>query len=217
MIQESLNSITTLLAEQLDRTADEPFKRSLAVRVDFWRSTLLQRSLEKHPNQRRQFWQTLWVPMNKVVPVAGIMVPLCSIAESISQIPIALRGSIQYDYIGGIDGKSPFKNTTVGTKDFITSGKYSKNTPCCEFVNYRLRVLTNADLPMARMDTVFDKPVDVMQFNSDAGIDCDGWDKPYPVTGDILQMIIQYILQVDYNRIDKPVPQTEVNQADANT
>lgn len=195
MAQESLNSITSVLAEKLDKSLDAPFKRMLAVRVDAWRSTLLQRSLEKHPEQRRLYRQTLWVPMQTVTEVpCAIPVPLCPVSESIKVIPVPLRGTVLFSYVGGIDGKSPFGYATAGTEGFLSAGKYSKNGIWYEYVNGRIRIGSKTNLPMIRIDEVFDNPSDVFEFNCESG-DCDGWDKPYPVTGDILQMIFQYVLQ----------------------
>lgn len=211
MIEKSLNSITSLLAEQLDRTGDEPFKRSLAIRVDAWRSTLLQRSLDKHNEQRKIFLQTLWVPMTTVATYScNIPIPSCPKSQSILPLPVPLRGTIQYDYVGGVDGHSAYREAPVGTLNFLAAGKYSKHTVYYELVNRNVTINGNAGIPMIRVDAVFDNPSEVFKYNCTARVDCDGWNRTYPVTGDILQMIIQYILQVDYNRQDIPVPQIQV-------
>jgi len=225
MAQESINRIVTIIASDLKRETDEPFKRLLAVRVDFWRSTLLSRSLEKHPEQAAYFRQTIWVPMvcQSELPCQGTF-PLCNTMISKVPIPTPLRyGSTLFDYVGSIDGNNAFKYASVGTADIMHEGsKYSKKT-LYDYIENRIVMRNKREdyldkpIPMIRVDGVFDKPMEAYQFNCKGGNDCDFWDKPYPATGDMIQMIIQYILQVDYGKDkDKNTsapPEIEVNPA----
>ena len=217
MQQPSLNSITTIIASHLDREFDEPFKRMLGEVVDNWRSTLLGRSLEKHPSQRAIYRQTLFVPMEEAAAVAcNVSIPLCNVARSKDVIPTPLRsGSITFDYVGSIDGLNPFRLSSPGTVESLSSGKYSRNSYFYEYTNGYIEVRQNRKLPMIRVDGVFDRPTEVMQLNCKyAGHGCDWWNDPYPVTGDLAQMITQYMLTVDYNRINVPNGQEiEVNLA----
>jgi len=207
MPQASLNQITTIIAGHLDREFDEPFKRMLGPVVDAWRSTLLGRSLDKHPEQRAIYRQTLFVPMEMASNVScNVSVPLCKVAKSKMELPVPLRsGNFTFDYVGSIDGQNPFQLAAPGTLYYLSAGKYSRHSYFYEYTNGRIEVRQNKHLPMIRVDGVFDRPMDVMQWNcQQTGNGCDWWDLPYPATGDLVQMIIQYILTVDYNRPNVP-------------
>lgn len=210
-MQPTLNTITTTIASHLDMQLDEPFKRLLAEKVDFWRSTLVGRSLEKQPQQRPLFTQRINVEMKKVAPVT---VPcLEEISRSVKPVPRPMRiGTILFDYTGAIDGDTPFGKATVGTHGYLTAGKYSCKQLYVEYTNNHLEIRQNKFIPWISVVGVFDKPIDVFEFNGGT----DFWNQPYPITGDMLQMITQYILQVDYNRPVLPdTGKVEVNQEPA--
>lgn len=215
MPQESINRIVTLIASHLKRETDEPFKRMLAVKADQWRSTLVSRSLEKHPEQRSFFTQTIFVPMqcDSLVPCELTSIQLCNVMKSTKIVPLPMRfGTTLFDYIGTIDGKKGFYNASPGTLDSLQAGKYTGRNTFWEYTNKKILIRNNKinfnekPIPMIRIDAVFDRPIDVFEFNCSTGQDCDFWDKPYPVTGDMAQMISQYILQVDFGmKLDKDV------------
>lgn len=221
MQQESLNRITTILASHFNRETDEPFKRMLAVRVDYWRSTLIQRSLEKHPEQRKFYRQTLWVPMevHSLFPLNKLPVPLPNVSQSVAELPVPIRHKdVLFDYVGSIDGRNAFREAGVGTIEYLQEGKYSGKTVFYRYEENLVKVEIGpgeAPIPKIRIDGVFDKPLEVMKFNCNcSNIDCNYWDQPYPITGDVLQSVIQYVLEVDYQRAAAaPSKETEVNQS----
>lgn len=205
MPQKSINQITTLIAEKLKRETDEVFKRMLAPLVDGWRSTLISRSLEKHPDQRNFFTQTLWLPMecHSLIPCPTPMT-LCNIMQSKDIVPAPLRfGTTLFDYVGSIDGLNPFRVATSGTFLLLKANKYQAGDTFYEFTNRKIQIrndkmnFAERPLPMIRMDGVFDNPIDVIRYNCKVSA-CDYWNEPYPVTNDILQMIMQYILEIDF-------------------
>jgi len=108
------SEITTLLASQLDKTFDDPFKLMMIKRVDAWRSRLIKNSLDKEPRDRRFFRQTIYLTMTKVPEVAcDLGFTLCDVAQSL-KIPKVLRAnSIMFDYVGAINGANPFQETRL--------------------------------------------------------------------------------------------------------
>lgn len=203
MAQDSLNIITTMIASHLDREQDEPFKRLLAVKVDYWRSTLISRSLDKHPQQRKFFRQTLYVPMEQTSMTTGCEIPvtLCKVARNQFSIPMPMRvGNTLFDYVGSVDGLRAFREADPGTLPYMSAGFGSLIT-YYEWENSQdIKVRQNKFLPFIRVDGVFDKPLEVMEWNCKYQGICDFWDQKYPITGDMLQMVVQYILQIDYGR-----------------
>jgi len=211
MAQDSLNKITTEIASHLDREQDEPFKRILAMKVDHWRSTLVSRSLVKHPQQRKFFRQTLYVPMSQADMTTGceIPVPLCQVAKSQYPVPMPMRiSNTLFDYVGSVDGLRPFREADPGSLSYLSTGYGSLITYYEWENNQDIKVRQNKFLPFIRIDGVFDKPLDVMEWNCKYKGICNFWDMPYPITGDMLQMVTQYILQVDYGR-EPNVPNTQ--------
>lgn len=202
----SLNEITTEIASHFEREQDEPFKAVLAKKVDAWRSKLIVNSLEKHPEQRKFFRQTLYIPMSEESPLPDCITgpDMCKIAESVAAIPGPMRlADILFDYVGTVDGTNPFREITPGTLYYLKAGRYSKNRIYYEWSSLatginKIKIFERSKIPTIRIDGVFDNPLAVMEFNCNNAGECDGWDLPYPVTGDIKQMIVQYILQVDY-------------------
>ena len=216
-----MNEITTEIAEALGKEQDEPLKRVIANKVDAWRSTLIVRSLQKHPEERKFFTQTVYVPM---VLANEIPCPTpfnaCQVAKSKLYVPKPMRlGNELFEYVGSIDGQNPFKEAAVGTSQFLAKGRWMQKVVFWEYENKSIRIRGNDltpytnRLPMIRIDGVFDNPRAVMAYNcrNNQG-NCDYWDNPYPVTGDIKQMIVQYILQVDYGMkpTNDSVPEVEV-------
>lgn len=218
---ESLNRITTSIAAHFEREQDEPFKKMLALKVDSWRSKLVVNSLEKHPEQRKFFRQTLYVPMVEEGQLPDCLPGpvLCKIARSVSAIPSPMRISdVLFDYVGSVDGTKSFVEVNPGTLLFLQSGRYSGHKI---FYGYnsvtagesKIEIFNRSKIPMIRIDGVFDSPTDVMAWNCNSGINCDAWDMSYPVTGDILQMIVQYILQVDFQV--REIPDNKEVEVDA--
>lgn len=131
-------------------------------------------------------------------------------------------GNTLFDYVGSIDGKNSFGLAVAGMADILTAGEYTGKKTFYGYDNGRISIRNDRinyverPIPMIRVDAVFDNPYDIFQFNCQDK-KCDFWDEPYPATNDIIQMIIQYILQVDYGKDkDKNTsnpPEIEVNPA----
>jgi len=200
------NEITTLIAMNLDREMDVPFRLQLFERVKYWRSRLVANSLQKNPLQRKFFIQTLFVKMSQELNIPAAPLISSTIATTV-EIPLPVRaGSILFDYVGGADGKSPFRYVSPGMGNFI-SGKFVDQFPTYEYtqINGKSVIrLEKADQPLLRIDGIFDDPFAVTELScSCTGQPCDTWNMEFPISGDILQLIVQSILSVDYNRPDK--------------
>lgn len=212
-MQPTLNTITTAIASHLQKELDEPFKRLLSTKVDAWRSTLIGRSLEKTPQQRRLFTQTIYVDMQEV-SAAPVGPCIEYIARSTNTIPRPMRiGNVLFDYAGSIDGQSTFGTSVNGTQQYLMANKYAKNLLYAEYVNFKLVIRGNSRLPKVMVTAVFDNPTEVFEFSGGT----DFWNEPYPATNDMIQMITQYILQVDYQRPVLPaVEEVEVTDNTTN-
>jgi len=211
------SEITTLLASQLDKTFDDPFKFMMIKRVDAWRSRLIKNSLDKEPRDRRFFRQTIYLSMTEKSEVAcDLGFTLCNVSQSLV-IPKVLRAnSIMFDYVGSINGANPFQETYPGMINVLTAGKYSKNLIQYSNVNDTIVVYNKSKLPMIRVDAIWDSPFDVanMICGSSADVTCNFWDLEYPCTNEILQQIIEFIpqsMKLTPEEISVPVsPETSI-------
>lgn len=211
----TLNETTTLIATNLKRELDMPFKLQLAERVKYWRSRLIKNSLDKDSKDRKFFKQVIYMVMEKSsnVPCCD-MFPGCEVAITKDVVPAPLRAnSILFDYIGAADGMTPFYETTASNLPILATGKYSKRRLWYLWENRKIVVYGNPNLPLLRLDDVFDDPAAVDPYICKPGTtdDCNIWDREYPCSNDIMQMIVQMILQVDYNLRTPIVPdRTEI-------
>lgn len=202
----TLNEIATVIASHLKREQDEPFKRVVAKHVDWWRSRLIVNSLEKHPEQRKFYRQTLWMPMvlEEQIPCpTNVRLPQVSISKF--RIPAPMRlADMLFDYAGSIDGLRPFREAPPGQWEVLSAGQYSRLTTFYEFTNFHTRVRSPKELPMMRLDGVYDDPREVLELNCKTNGLCNYWDFPYPATGDMIQLIVQGILEGDYKDLVVP-------------
>lgn len=207
--------ITTILAAGLDKTFDTPYKLMLMKRVDAYRSRFIRNTLEKDPKDRRSFVQSIYMNMTTESEVKcdlGLDA-LCDVAVSVHKVPVALRANgIQYDYVGAINGANPFQPVSAGMIGVLNKGKYSGKLIQYESRNQRVVVHRRPQLPMIRVDAIFDSPVEVADFICDNGGSCNFWDMPYPCTNDIIQLILQYLpadLKALQEEVSIPVNNTQ--------
>jgi hypothetical protein len=190
------SEITTIIATGFEKTFDMPFKLMLMKRVDAYRSRFIRNTLEKDPRDRRSFIQSIYMNMSteSEVKCSLGLDALCDVAVTVEQVPVALRANgIQYDYVGAINGANAFQPVSAGMIGYANEGKYSKNLIQYESRNQRIVVHRRPQLPMIRIDAIFDYPTEVADFVCENNGNCNFWDSPYPCTNDIIQLIIQYL------------------------
>jgi hypothetical protein len=206
------NTLTAQLAEHLDREMDIPLRLLLWDKIKYWRSRLIDQAVTKRGLDRRLYTQTLFmlteqtnsIPCNALVnlPVSATKVRVPSLVLVAGQF---------FDYVGGVDGKSPFRNADPGTYNYVSESRFQRLFPAYEFSNDKI-ITDRPDLPMIRIDAIFHDPQIALQLSNEcAGNTCDSWDSEFPMPGDITSLVIQSILQVDYGRRDQDkTPQVEV-------
>ena len=185
----------------MKRELDVPFKLQLAERVKYWRSRLVRNSLEKDARDRKFFRQTIWVPMSKsnVVPDCAIFKG-CNVAISTVELPTPVRANnILFDYVGAVDGFTPFQETAPAMLVYMSAGKYSKGTVWYAWRNNYIVEYGNPDLPMAMVEGIFEDPELAMKLACKPGEPvCDTWNTSYPCSYDVIQQIVQMIVEVDF-------------------
>lgn len=195
------NQLTALIAENLDKEFDIPFRLQLWERVKYWRDKIIDQAISKRPQDRKFYVQSLFLSMSTVNSIpcnALINLPVSATEEEIPQLVLA--GGIIFDYFGGVDGKSPYREVRPGMYNYVSESIFQKMFPAYEYSNNR-GVVDKIDVPMVRIDAIFHDPQYVnLLTNSCTGNTSDPWDQEFPMPGDITQQVVQMILQVDYNR-----------------
>lgn len=197
------NEITTLLASQLGHELDIPFKLMLMKRVKYWRSQMIRRTLEKNDKERKFFRQSLLINVIRYNIFPCGSGGTCYGTRTVCSLPIPVRANnILFDYVGGVDGNSPFKYVEPGQRHYLTAGKYGNLFPIYEYENYKIQT-DQKDLRKILIEGIFDDPEDVHVHTcacKDKPGDCDYWNDEFPMPGDITQLVIQSIIQIDFNR-----------------
>ena len=202
----SLNEICTQIAMSLGgkRMFDTPLKLAIADKVDQWRARLIRDTIEKNGYfQRRFFRQSLIIKMKRQSQViCPVPMEVCDIAVSIDPVPQIIRANnISFDFVGSVDGMKPLQESFAGGIQYMNAQKYSgPNFSRYTWDNSYIKVFGNPNLPVIRVDGIFQKPLEVYQLGCNDE-NCDYWDSDYPCPLDLVQLIVQSILTVDYNRL----------------
>lgn len=207
----TLNEICTMIASHMDKEFDEPFKLIIAEKVRVWRARLIKNSVDKDERERQYFIQTIYMKMEERNEVeCEVPYTQCKVARTIDEVPKPLRANgILFDYAGSLNGMNAFKKASVGFLSYMMAGRYSSRIIYYTYENDRVKVYNNSKLPIMRIDGMFDNPEAAAQLScSNTSTQCNFWNEEYPASGDIIQLIVQSILQIDYNR----VPYTETKQ-----
>lgn len=209
----SLNELAVLIAEPLGRALDVPFREQLKERIKNWRGKLLRDTLNKNPKDRVFFTQTITIPMEKVSAVdCGI--PLdCKLMRSKFKVPTPIRANgILFDFVGSVDHGNAFKLVKRHELPFFLVQKYAPLVSTVySYENEYILLPDNRLTPNITAEAIFPDPELIGELACGGEENCDFDDAEYPIPPDLAQQIVQYILQVDFNRLPASDDKTEVN------
>jgi len=180
-------SITTVLSTPFGKQFDMPFKLQMMERVSNWRARLIRNTLDRNPNDRHHFTQELVFAMED-----------CGEGSiTVNKIPKSLRlGLAPFDYLGGESGKQPFGYVPLGGQLFNQAGRYAALLHTYRVSGNRA-IVTKKNMNKILINAIFDDPMEALACSCEK---CDPWNSEYKITRDIAQLIIQSIMEVDYNR-----------------
>lgn len=195
------NQIATQLAEPTGRQFDVPFKEMLKDKVVYWAARHIRNTLDKDYRRRKQFLQPLLVPMHPVTnQPSGHSGTYKYYAESQQVLPMPLfANDINFDYVGSQDGATAFVYSIGLLSDrFSQADKYSGQLPHYSYIGGKIQVYRNPDIPNVLVNYI---PADLRKFGEFSlacGTTICSWDdQEYNLPGDILQLVIQSIMEVD--------------------
>jgi hypothetical protein len=199
----TFNELAVLIAEPLGRALDDPFKEQIKARIKYWRAKLLRDTLNKNPKDRAFFTQKITMKLEEV-PAADCGIPLsCTVLRTVDKVPAGIRANnILFDFVGAIDGTTPFKYIHMWELPYKLQERYSPIvTSHYAYENEYIIVPKKKILQYVRVERIFDDPEAAAELSCTAtGVSCAFDDEEYPISEDLAQQIVQYILQVDFNR-----------------
>lgn len=208
---ESLNQLAEILAERAGRQYDIPFKEEMKSLVNIWRIRLTRDSLERRPGDRVHFRQYLEVPLIQINISELLGFPDMPVLRTECKLPAPLRANgIFFDFVGSPDKISPFKLYTEQHEILpALDARYTGRLPKALWLNEYIYVFNKLDMPYLGTSSVWEDPQALANFRCNCGSDsCFDADKPYPVSGDIKQRIIQSILSVELRITTNPDTET---------
>lgn len=209
----SINKIVSILSERSGRTFDIPFQRQLSDQVDYWRSTILKRSLEKGALRRRHFLHSFTIELEQV-PEIECPIQFGCVLRSKSKIPKPIySNNILFDFVGSADFYKPFKYADKHQIDKLIHSEYKSLGMYYTYTNGYLEFYGNSELKYVGIKSVIDNPKDLyeVQCNNSS---CYNDDSDYPLSLDLIQAVIEALLKTDLNivKTEEEVPEVEVVQ-----
>lgn len=179
----TLNEFTTEIAARVGKELDLQYRQWLVPQINQWRSRLIRNSLEKRPQERSQFLQSIIIPLTYgTYNCAG----LPCVGSYSEPIPGLLRiGDTPFEYLGATDGSSPYRYNDIGTDSYINAGKTASH-----FLSYnmdnRMIIIKNHQIGEVGATGIFDEPNEIIQWQCQKqNQGCDWWNESYPISGDV--------------------------------
>lgn len=192
--------ISVQLAEPLGRQFDVPFREMIKDKVLYWSERMVRNTIDKDFRRRKQLvgmFSPLILHMEKVNNLpTGHPGNYRNWAESAGCIPAPLYANgIIFDYVGTVDGTTPFINSFSPTLDrFAQADKYISNVLRYSYLSNKIQVYRNPDISQIRMDYIPSNFRDYAIFNAAmCNTDCTWDNDEYPLPGDILQLVMQAV------------------------
>lgn len=179
----TFNELTTEIAGRYGKQLDMQYRQWLVPQINGWRSRLIRNSLEKRPNERSQFLQSIVIPLTYGSYTCSGIPCMASYSEP---IPTLLRiGDTPFDYLGALDGSSPYRYNDIGTAHYINAGMTAHLYLYYEMDNNRI-LIKNQRIGQVMGAGIFDEPDKVGQWQCKTNnTGCDWWNEPYPMSKDI--------------------------------
>lgn len=204
----SLNQLAELLAERAGKKYDLAFREEMKVAIHYWRQRILVDSLNSKPEDREFF--KVWFDMELIdAPIStfeGFPENAC-IKRTKNCLPKAIRAnSKMVDFIGYLNKeKSLAVTTSLQTAKILNQSQFTGTQPRAVIINGYIYTFnyTGPGVSVAMIpEDMTEVPTEGLEcvdcaVNKDL---CYTDDKPYPVSGDIAQRIVQAILATELSR-----------------
>jgi len=178
----TLNEFTTEIAARYGKELDMQYRQWLVPQINHWRSRLIRNSLNKNPSSRSQFLQTIHIPLTYGNYICEGFTCEGSYSE---KLPKLIRlGDTPFEYLGGIDRRSPYRYNDAGTDTWIEGGITAHKFHSYGMPNDTILILGKRIASVTGIG-IFDEPEQAILWECNNGGNCDWWNAEYAVTGDI--------------------------------
>lgn len=200
-----------MIAGRFGKQLDLQYRQWLVPQINAWRSRLIRNTLEKRPQDKNRFLQSIQIPLTYGNITCGFE---CMGSYSDTLPEVVRIGDTPFEYFGSVDGSSPFRFNDTGTDPWISQGMTAHL-----YHTYRLDtehgrvILPNQRITKVMATGIFDQPNEALAWqcsNGDGG--CDWWNAEYPISGDILEMVKKAL----WDELDEPGKPQEIQPAKAN-
>ena len=157
----TLNEFTAELAARYGKQLDMQYRQWLVPQIGQWRSRLIRNSLEKRPQDKSRFLQSIRIPLTYGDYTCAGLECMGSISE---EVPRLVRiGDTPFEYLGGADGRSPYRYNDIGTEAYIEQGMTAHL-----FGGYRLDnnkvIIPNKRISEVMATGIFDEPEKALEW-----------------------------------------------------
>lgn len=163
-----------------------------------WRALLLRREVERNFNSAL-FQQRFVVPLIKVDEVDNCLITLdCLILRSANKVPFPIKRhqANPFELVSAVSIRGIediYKYQTASSFPLQRFNKFTSNIISYDFVNQYLYILGNKKIKQVAITDTFESPEEINSCAS--GDTCYSDDKPYPLSKDLIQQIIEGILR----------------------
>lgn len=200
----TLNEIVYNIALQVEKADDTVLLERLKFMVGYYRAQFIRQDQKRNHSIPPQFIQKLdEVTMSKQPAVDGLTTIDfgCDVWRS-AQIPkpVRLYDGSTFAYVGTVDGKTPYQETSGVQADYAAYGKYNKQYPRYVYKNERIYVY-NASPQSITIKGIFEQPQELFGFTANldrtSPLNILPEDREYPISMDMIQRITQSILSTE--------------------
>lgn len=187
----TLNEFTSEIAGRYGRELDMQYRQWLVPRIGQWRSRLIRNTLEKRPQDKSRFLQSIRIPLEYGDYTCANLQCMGSIS---AKLPSLVRiGDTPFEYLGGADAASPYRYNDIGTSPWIETGM-TAHLFNVYLMNNEQVVIPGERIKEVMGTGIFDEPEKAMEWQCKyQATGCDWWNSPYPISGDIAAMVVTAI------------------------
>jgi hypothetical protein len=209
----TFNEIAVLVAEDQGRALDPVFLEQAKARAKYWYSRLRKNTLDKSPQDRKHYIQSVTLELEEV-DAAACSLPLdCKVWRTKEKVPTPFQANnILFDYVGSVDHGNPFKYTKRWELPFLLANKYM--VLVTSFYAYEDGYIIS-NVPWITIEGVFDDPEQVAELSC-GGAACPDAEDTINIPGNLAQLIVQSILTIDFGKPKKEEDNEEVQVAKPN-
>lgn len=199
MATPSLNELISVLSDRVGQPFNVSLQEELKVILNYKRENYTQQFLERHPEQRGFFQQSVEIPLTLVDMPECDDPKDCKALRTKCEVPSPVRVSqVTFDFVGSPDFREGYGEMAP---EFIKYNLYSKFTskrPKWFYGDGHIWIYNTRALKRIGVRGVFRNPEDVNKCLCDpTDVVCYNDDAPWPVAGDLINAIMRDVLNVE--------------------